>query len=67
MTHFLLTDNTKSRKQSITFQNPLTESEVPSNKIEVVLYPYWLTTNKAIMWAMARFYDRFFKNAPQKP
>jgi hypothetical protein len=62
---FWLTIPKSKKKQSITFQNPLTESEVPSNKIEVVLYRYWLTTNKAIMWAMARFYDRFFRNAPE--
>jgi hypothetical protein len=59
-----LTDNTKIKENEYNIQNPLTESEVPS-KIEVVLYRYWLTTNKAI-GAMARFYDRFFKNA-QKP
>jgi hypothetical protein len=35
--YFLLTDNTKiKRKNEYNIQNPLTESEVPSNKIEVV-------------------------------
>jgi 5-formyltetrahydrofolate cyclo-ligase len=43
MTHFfLLTDNTKS-KNEYNIPEPVDGIEVPSNKIKVVLFRFWLT------------------------
>jgi len=39
MTHFLLTDNTKIRKNHYNIPEPVTGLEVPSTKIEVVFVP----------------------------
>jgi 5-formyltetrahydrofolate cyclo-ligase len=57
--HFLLTDNTKIKKNSITFQNPLTESKFLQIIWGCFLYPYWLTTNKAIVWVMKFLWPLF--------
>jgi 5-formyltetrahydrofolate cyclo-ligase len=39
MTHFLLTDNTKIRKNAYNIPEPVDGIEVPSNKIDVVFVP----------------------------
>jgi 5-formyltetrahydrofolate cyclo-ligase len=42
MTHFLLTDNTKIKKNRYNIRT--CGIEVPSHKIDVVLYLFWLST-----------------------
>jgi 5-formyltetrahydrofolate cyclo-ligase len=54
MTHFLLTDNTKIKKNSINVPEPIDGLEVPDAKIDVVFVPLLAYDKKEIAWAMEK-------------
>ena len=60
MTHFLLTDNTKFRKNKYNISEPVDGLEVPSNKIDVVFVPLLAfdKTGNRVGYGKG-FYDKF--------
>ena len=60
MTHFLLTDNTKIKKNEYNIPEPVDGIEVPSHKIEVVFIPLLAfdTTGHRVGYGKG-FYDKF--------
>lgn len=63
MTHFLLTDNTKIKKNELNIPEPVDGIEVPTNKIEVVFLPllaYDVLGNR--VGYGKGFYDVFLSN-----
>ncbi len=60
MTHFLLTDNTKIKKNEYNIPEPVDGIEVPSKKIEVVLIPLLAFDLKGNRVGYGKgFYDKF--------
>jgi 5-formyltetrahydrofolate cyclo-ligase len=60
MTHFLLTDNTKIRKNEYNIPEPVDGIEVPSHKIEVVFVPLLAFDKKGHRVGYGKgFYDNF--------
>jgi 5-formyltetrahydrofolate cyclo-ligase len=60
MTHFLLTDNTKIRKNEYNIPEPVDGIEVPSRKIEVVFVPLLTFDKKGHRVGYGKgFYDNF--------
>ena len=60
MTHFLLTDNTRIKKNEYNIPEPVDGIEVPSNKIEVVFIPLLAFDKKGHRVGYGKgFYDRF--------
>lgn len=60
MTHFLLTDNTKIRKNEYNIPEPVDGLEVPSNKIDVVFVPLLAFDQKGHRVGYGKgFYDKF--------
>lgn len=60
MTHFLLTDNTKIRKNEYNIPEPIDGLEVPSNKIDVVFVPLLAFDQKGHRVGYGKgFYDKF--------
>ena len=60
MTHFLLTDNTKIKKNEYNIPEPVDGIEVPSNKIDVVLVPLLAFDKKGHRVGYGKgFYDKF--------
>ena len=60
MTHFLLTDNTKIKKNEYNIPEPVDGIEVPSHKIEVVFVPLLAFDKKGHRAGYGKgFYDKF--------
>jgi 5-formyltetrahydrofolate cyclo-ligase len=60
MTHFLLTDNTKMKKNDYHIPEPVDGIEVPSNKIEVAFIPLLAYDQKGNRVGYGKgFYDKF--------
>ena len=60
MTHFLLTDNTKIKKNEYNIPEPVDGIEVPSDKIEVVFVPLLAFDKKGHRAGYGKgFYDKF--------
>lgn len=60
MTHFLLTDNTRIRKNEYNIPEPVDGIEVPSNKIEVVFVPLLAFDKNGHRVGYGKgFYDQF--------
>ena len=60
MTHFLLTDNTKIKKNQYNIPEPVDGIEVPSNKIDVVFVPLLAFDKKGHRVGYGKgFYDKF--------
>jgi 5-formyltetrahydrofolate cyclo-ligase len=60
MTHFLLTDNTKIKKNEYNIPEPIDGIEVPSHKIEVVFVPLLAFDKKGHRVGYGKgFYDKF--------
>ena len=60
MTHYLLTDNTKIKKNEFNIPEPLDGLEVPSSKIEVVFVPLLAFDQKGHRVGYGKgFYDKF--------
>ena len=60
MTHFLLTDNTKIKKNGYNIPEPVDGLEVPSTKIDVVLVPLLAFDKKGNRVGYGKgFYDKF--------
>lgn len=60
MTHFLLTDNTKFKKNEYNIPEPIDGIEVPSNKIDVVFVPLLAFDKKGHRVGYGKgFYDNF--------
>ena len=60
MTHFLLTDNTKIKKNEYNIPEPVDGIEVPANKIEVVFVPLLAFDLKGHRVGYGKgFYDKF--------
>jgi len=60
MTHFLLTDNTKIKKNEYNIPEPVDGIEVPSNKIQVVFIPLLAYDKQGHRVGYGKgFYDRF--------
>lgn len=60
MTHFLLTDNTKIKKNKYNIPEPVDGIEVPSNKIDVVFVPLLAFDKKGHRVGYGKgFYDKF--------
>ena len=60
MIHFLLTDNTKIRKNAYNIPEPVDGIEVPSNKIDVVFVPLLAFDKKGHRVGYGKgFYDKF--------
>ena len=60
MTHFLLTENTKIKKNKYNIPEPVDGIEVPSNKIDVVFVPLLAYDKKGNRIGYGKgFYDRF--------
>lgn len=60
MTHFLLTDNTKIRKNEYNIPEPVDGIEVPTNKIQVVFVPLLAFDKKGHRVGYGKgFYDKF--------
>ena len=60
MTHFLLTDNTKIKKNEYNIPEPVDGIEVPSDKIEVVFIPLLAFDKKGHRAGYGKgFYDKF--------
>lgn len=60
MTHFLLTDNTKIKKNEYNIPEPINGLEVPANKIEVVFVPLLAFDKKGHRVGYGKgFYDLF--------
>lgn len=67
MTHFLLTDNTKIKKNKYNIPEPVNGLEVPVNKIEVVFIPLLAFDEKGHRVGYGKgFYDRFLKECHPK-
>ncbi len=63
MTHFLLTDNTKIKKNSYNIPEPVDGIEVPTGKIEVVFVPLLAYDKKGNRVGYGKgFYDTFLNN-----
>ena len=61
MTHFLLTDNTKIKKNEYNIPEPVDGIEVPSHKINVVFVPLLAFDKKGHRVGYGNgFYDKFF-------
>ncbi len=62
MTHFLLTDNTKIRKNEYNIPEPIDGIEIPSNKIDVVFVPLLAFDKIGHRVGYGKgFYDNFLK------
>jgi len=62
MTHFLLTDNTKIKKNEYNIPEPVNGLEVPVNKIDVVFVPLLAFDNAGHRAGYGKgFYDNFLK------
>ncbi|UOX35051.1 5-formyltetrahydrofolate cyclo-ligase [Flavobacterium sediminilitoris] len=62
MTHFLLTDNTKIKKNKYNIPEPIDGIEVPSNKIDVVFIPLLAYDKQGNRVGYGKgFYDAFLK------
>ena len=60
MTHFLLTDNTKIKKNEYNIPEPVDGIEVPSKKIDVVFVPLLAYDKKGNRVGYGKgFYDKF--------
>ena len=60
MTHFLLTDNTKIKKNEFNIPEPVTGLEVPANNIDVVFVPLLAFDKKGHRVGYGKgFYDQF--------
>jgi len=60
MTHYLLTDNTKIKKNKYNIPEPVDGIEVPSNKIDVVFVPLLTFDKKGHRVGYGKgFYDQF--------
>jgi 5-formyltetrahydrofolate cyclo-ligase len=59
MTHFLLTDNTKIKKNKHNIPEPVDGIEVPSHKIEVVFVPLLAFDKQGQRVGWQGFYDKF--------
>ena len=60
MTHFLLTDNTKIRKNEYNIPEPVDGIEIPSHKIDVVFVPLLAFDKKGHRVGYGKgFYDKF--------
>lgn len=60
MTHFLLTDNTKIKKNEYNIPEPVNGLEVPANKIDVVFVPLLAFDKKGHRVGYGKgFYDQF--------
>lgn len=60
MTHFLLTDNTKIKKNEYNISEPVNGIEVPSNKMEVVFVPLLAYDKNGNRVGYGKgFYDKF--------
>lgn len=63
MTHYLLTDNTKIKKNEYDIPEPVDGIEVPSSKIEVVFVPLLAFDIKGNRVGYGKgFYDKFLSN-----
>lgn len=63
MTHFLLTENTRIKKNRFNIPEPLDGIEVPTNKIDVVFIPLLAFDKKGNRVGYGKgFYDTFLKN-----
>lgn len=63
MTHFLLTDNTKIKKNEYNIPEPIDGIEVPLTKIEVVFVPLLAFDKKGNRVGYGKgFYDKFLSN-----
>lgn len=63
MTHFLLTENTKIKKNKFNIPEPIDGIEVPNNKIDVVFIPLLAYDKKGNRVGYGKgFYDNFLKN-----
>ena len=63
MTHFLLTDNTKIKKNEYNIPEPVDGIEVPSKKIEVVFVPLLAYDKKGNRVGYGKgFYDKFLSD-----
>jgi 5-formyltetrahydrofolate cyclo-ligase len=62
MTHFLLTDNTKIKKNQYNIPEPVDGIEVPNSKIEVVFVPLFAFDKTGHRAGYGKgFYDKFLK------
>jgi 5-formyltetrahydrofolate cyclo-ligase len=62
MTHFLLTDNTKIKKNEYNIPEPFDGLEVPTNKIDVVFVPLFAFDKTGHRAGYGKgFYDKFLK------
>lgn len=62
MTHFLLTDNTKIKKNQYNIPEPVDGIEVPTHKIDVVFVPLLAFDQKGHRVGYGKgFYDKFLK------
>ena len=67
MTHFLLTDNTKIKKNEYNIPEPINGLEVPANKIEVVFVPLLAFDKKGHRVGYGKgFYDLFLTECNQE-
>ena len=65
MTHYLLTDNTKIKKNDYHIPEPVDGIEVPSNKIEVVFIPLLAYDKSGNRVGYGKgFYDKFLAECP---
>jgi 5-formyltetrahydrofolate cyclo-ligase len=63
MTHFLLTDNTKIKKNQYNIPEPVDGLEVPASKIEVVFVPLLAFDKTGHRAGYGKgFYDKFLKD-----
>ena len=63
MTHFLLTDNTKIKKNEYNIPEPVDGLEVPATKIDVVFVPLLAYDQKGNRVGYGKgFYDRLYHN-----
>jgi 5-formyltetrahydrofolate cyclo-ligase len=66
MTHFLLTDNTKIKKNQYNIPEPVDGLEVPSSKIEVVFVPLLAFDKSGHRVGYGKgFYDQFLKECSE--
>jgi 5-formyltetrahydrofolate cyclo-ligase len=67
MTHYLLTDNTKIKKNEYNIPEPVDGIEVPDNKIEVVFVPLLAFDKKGHRVGYGKgFYDHFLSGCDPK-
>ena len=65
MTHYLLTDNTKIKKNEYNIPEPMDGIEVPSSKIQVVFVPLLAFDTKGNRVGYGKgFYDQFLAECP---